>query len=90
MITFVAALLILLSKENIKIYLFLNLSAYIPTNIPDIIKIDDKNDRYVNFSFKNNILKARAITGTVTEQGLQLFFQDKAIWCTIMNNQGQT
>ena len=64
MTTFVAVLLILSLKEKIKIYLFLNLSAYIPTNIPNIIKMDDKNDRYVNFSSKNNILKARAITGT--------------------------
>ena len=64
MITFVAVLLILLSKEKHKIYIFFNLSAHIPTNIPNIIKMDDKNDRYVNFSSKNNILKARAITGT--------------------------
>ena len=64
MTIFVAVLLILLSKEKIKIYLFLSLSAYIPTNIPDIIKTDDKKERYVNFSSKNNILKARAITGT--------------------------
>ena len=64
MTTFVAVLLILSLKEKIKIYLFLNLSAYIPTNIPDIIKMDDKKERYVNFSSKNNILKARAITGT--------------------------
>ena len=40
-------------ENNLKIYTFLNLSAYIPTNTPNIIKMDDKKDRYVNFSFKN-------------------------------------
>ena len=65
MTIFVAVVFNQLSKKiDLKIYTFLNLSAYIPTNTPNIIKMDDKKDRYVNFSFKNNILKARAITGT--------------------------